>query len=286
MAERVLEHLDCRPGMVVVDCTLGEGGHAMEIVKRIAPGGKLIGIDRDAEVLPRARRRLEDSPVPVTIRHLHYAGLAAWAAGEGVTGIDGALFDLGLSSYQLDDPDRGFSFRRDGTLDMRMDRAGGPTAAELVNRLPVAELERIFFRFGQERWSRRIARAIGRERRRGPIRTTAELASIVSSAVPGRGRIHPATRVFQALRIAVNRELDDLAGGLESAWSLLRSGGRLCAISFHSLEDRIVKNLFRRWAREEGSGRILTRKPEVPGRAETARNPRSRSAKLRAIEHN
>ena len=278
--------LACRPGALILDCTLAEGGHALEILKRITPGGKLIGLDRDPEVLAVARARLEEYQNNVVIRRLSFSEIASWTEEEGLAGIDGALFDLGLSSFQLDDPRRGFSFRFDGPLDMRMDLEQGLTAAELVNRLPVSELEEIFFQYGQERWSKRISRAIVRARSRTAIRTTGELARIVAAAVPGRGRIHPATRVFQALRIAVNRELEELEEGLSAAFSLLRPGGRLCAISFHSLEDGIVKRFFRRREREDKAGRVLTPKPLTPSREEQRINPRSRSAKLRAIEHN
>ena len=220
------------------------------------------------------------------LAHGHFGELARLLDEVQVEHCDGILFDLGVSSFQLEKPDRGFSFTREGPLDMRMDRAGGgPTAGDLLGRLPQPELEAILREYGEERWARRLARALVAARARGPIATTTALANLVARAIP-RGawppRIHPATRTFQALRIAVNRELEGLAEGLQAAASLLGPGGRLAVISFHSLEDRAVKTTFRWLAAERGMA-ILTRKPVAPATAEVAANPRARSARLRAI---
>jgi len=282
MVRETIACLDPRPGQVFVDCTVGEGGHAAAILERISPGGTLIGIDRDDEALARARERtMNFSGSRVAFARGSFSEAPALLSGLGIFRLDGALFDLGMSSGELLDPARGFSFRRPGPLDMRMDRRETTTAADLVNRLPVDELERIIRDFGGERWAKRIARSIGRERDRSPISDTGRLAALVARAVPGRGRIHPATRTFQALRIAVNRELEELEKALPAAWSLLGPGGRLCAISFHSLEDGIVKRALRSWKRE-GAALLLTAKPLRPSREEARDNPRSRSARLRA----
>ncbi len=247
----------------------------------------LLGVDRDAEALAVAGERLRPFSGRARLVHGDYRELPALARAAGLGPFDGILLDLGVSSLQLDDPARGFGFGREGPVDMRMDRAGGgPTAGELLGRLPQRELEAILREYGEERWARRIARALVAARARGPIATTTALADLVGRAIP-RGawppRLHPATRTFQALRIAVNRELEGLAEGVGAAASLLAPGGRLAVISFHSLEDRAVKTTFRRLAAEQGLA-ILTRKPVTPGPAEVAANPRARSAKLRVIE--
>jgi 16S rRNA (cytosine1402-N4)-methyltransferase len=242
-----------------------------------------VGIDRDAEALALARERLSPFGPRATLIQARYEELTGLAGAEGP--FDGILFDLGASSLQLDTAARGFSFGREGPLDMRMDQSGGESAADLVGRLPERELADLIFRWGEERWSRRIARAIVEARRRAPIRTTTALAEVVSRAIPRRAwprHIHPATRTFQALRIAVNDELTGLPRALEAAAGRLRPGGRVAAVSFHSLEDRIVKQTWR--ALEAGGGtQILTKRPIVPGEAEAAKNPRARSAKLRAL---
>lgn len=279
MVRETIACLDPRPGQTIVDCTVGEGGHAAAILERISPGGTLVGIDRDDGALSRARERtMNFSGSRVALARGSFSEVSALLAGLSP---DAFLFDLGASTRQLLDPARGFSFRRPGPLDMRMDLRSATTAADLVNRLPVLELERIIRELGGERWAKRIARAIGWERNRSPIDRTDRLAELISRAVPGRGRIHPATRTFQALRIAVNRELDELAEALPSAWALLRPGGRICAISFHSLEDGIVKRALRSWKRE-GTADLLTNKPLRPSPEEAVQNPRSRSARLRA----
>lgn len=289
--------LDPHPGEIFVDCTVGGGGHARALAARLGPGGLLVGIDRDAEALAAARQVLRDLPggPRVVLLHGNFRQLRALLAAEGIAGVDGVLFDLGVSSHQLDVAGRGFSYRQDAPLDMRMDPRGGPSAADLVNNLPVQELAGIIFRYGEERYARRIAAAIAARR---PLTTTGELAAVIRAAVPPAARRegHPARRTFQALRIAVNDELGALAEGLRAAVEALRPGGRVAAISFHSLEDRLVKQFFQEMARGchcppaqpvcTCDGRpvleILTRKPLEAGKEEKERNPRSRSARLRA----
>jgi 16S rRNA (cytosine1402-N4)-methyltransferase len=265
---------------VYVDCTVGLGGHAAALLE--AGAGRLIALDRDADALAIAGGRLQAFGDRVELVHADYRELPRVLAGRHVTGIDGAIADLGVSSMQLDDPGRGFSFRQDGPLDMRMDRSSGVPVAELIRTTDEQTLADVIFRFGEERHSRRVARAIVQARDRQPLATTTELASVVRRAAGGRGwqRIDPATRTFQALRIWVNRELDGLDAFLEAAVAALVVGGRLVMIAFHSLEDRVVKHTF---ARLPGV-QVLTRKPVVAGEDEIRRNPRSRSARLRAVE--
>lgn len=284
LREEVLALLQPRPGGHYLDATVGLGGHAEAVLQASAPSGTLLGVDRDGEVLALARQRLAPFGPRVSLIPGRYEELAD-LPGIGKA-YDGVLFDLGASSLQLDSAERGFSFGREGSLDMRMDRSTGQTAANLVNRLSERDLADLIFRWGEERWSRRIARAIVTARQQAPIRTTTELASIVAGAIPRRAwprHIHPATRTFQALRIVVNDELTGLGPALEAAVGLVRPGGRVAAISFHSLEDRIVKQT---WRRLESSrqARVLTKHPITPGEAEVAGNPRARSAKLRAVE--
>jgi len=276
-----LELLAVRPGGLYVDGTVGPGGHAAAILERSGPEGRLLGLDRDPEVLESAGERLRPFGARARLVHADYRAIPRLLAGERA---DGVLLDLGTSSVQLDTPERGFSFRAEGPLDMRMDRSGGETAADLVNRMSEPDLADLIYRFGEERASRRIARAIVAAWRRGRIRTTAELAGIVRSAA-GRARrpgLDPATRTFQALRIQVNRELEGLGPALAAIAGCLAPRGRLAVIAFHSLEDREVKHAFRELAREGFT--LLTRRPLRPSGAETARNPRSRSARLRALE--
>jgi 16S rRNA (cytosine1402-N4)-methyltransferase len=299
MVNEVLDCLSVRPGGVYVDGTVGSGGHARAVLDRGGAGTALLGFDRDGEALIRAGRALEGADGKVDLRHGNFADLLGQLCGEGRGQVDGVLLDLGVSSEQLDAPERGFSFMRDGPLDMRMNQSSGVSAAELVNSMSEPELAGTIAAYGEERASRRIARAIVTERRRHAISTTLQLAAVIEKAVgAARGRIHPATRTFQALRIAVNGELDDLRRGLQHAILALRPGGRLAVISFHSLEDRIVKQFMAghagRWvARQEGGtrwvgdtppARQLTRRPMTPSEPECAANPRARSAKLRAIE--
>ncbi len=285
LVSEVLEHLAPRPGDAFVDATFGAGGHGLAILGSLRPDGLLVGLDRDAEILEAARARWAEEP-GLRLFHAAFSELGTVLDELGRATVDGILFDLGVSSFQLRRPERGFSFSQEGPLDMRMDREGqGRTAADLVNRLPASELADLFFRLGEERHSRRIAAAIERARTAKPIETTTELAGLVRSAI-GRGhggdRIDPATRVFQALRIAVNRELEEIEIALPRAMARLAPGGRLGVISFHSLEDRIVKNLFRD-AAAGGGWRLPFKKPLFATEAEVASNPRSRSARLRVL---
>ncbi len=284
LREEVLALLQPRPGGRYLDATVGLGGHAEAILQASAPSGALLGVDRDGEALELAGQRLAPFGPRVSLVPGRYEELAD-LPGIGKL-YDGILFDLGASSLQLNSAERGFSFGREGSLDMRMDRSTGQSAADLVNRLSERDLADLIFRWGEERWSRRIARVIVKARQQSPIRTTTELASIVAGAIPRRSwprHIHPATRTFQALRIVVNDELTGLGPALEAAVGLVRPGGRVAAISFHSLEDRIVKQT---WRRLESSRRVLvlTKHPITPSEAEVAGNPRARSAKLRAVE--
>ncbi len=292
--QQVLTYLAVRPGAIYVDGTVGGGGHARAILEAIAPGGRLLGLDRDPAALAVAERQLASFGERVLLRHGSFARLAALV--DEVAPVDGVLLDLGLSSNQLADPARGFAFSLEGPLDMRMDQTEEvATAADLVNGLSVKELSDLLYRYGEERQARRIAAAIVAAR---PLRTTAELAAVVEGVVGRRGRIHPATRTFQALRIAVNGELEALEAALTQALDVLKPGGRLVVISFHSLEDRIVKRFLRREAKDcicppdapvctcdhQAQVRLLTRKPVRPDPVEVAKNPRARSARLRAAE--
>jgi 16S rRNA (cytosine1402-N4)-methyltransferase len=271
-------------GGLFVDCTVGLGGHTRALLE--AGASKVLGLDRDPEALGVARTRLEAFGDQVELVHADYRQLGQVLDDRGVGGVGGALADLGVSSMQLDAEGRGFSFRRDEPLDMRMDRSQGPTAAELLAEVGEQELANLIFQHGEERFSRRIARAIVEARREGAITTTGQLAQLVRRAVPRRGyqRIDPATRTFQALRIWVNRELEQLDAFLAEACSRLLAGARLAVITFHSLEDRVVKHAFRALAQGAMALQILTKRPIVPGETELDRNPRARSAKLRAIE--
>ena len=284
MVAETVALLEPSHGGLFVDCTVGLGGHA----RAILAGGanRLIGLDRDLTALAMAAETLIDWRDRVELVHADYRELPSVLATRGIDGIAGALADLGVSSMQFDTEGRGFSFRRDEPLDMRMDQTQGATAADLIAGAGEEDLANVIFQYGEERFSRRIARGIAEARRAGRIGTTGELAQIVRRAVPRKGyqRIDPATRTFQALRIWVNRELDGLDAFLVDTSRLLSSGARLAVITFHSLEDRIVKHVFRALAAGGEAVRVLTRKPVVPGEAEVARNPRARSAKLRAIE--
>ena len=288
LVDEILFWLQCKPGGVYVDCTLGYAGLATRILDRTAPDGILVGIDRDAAALAESRARLHDVMARVHLKHGNFSELKTMVAETGLLRVDGVIFDLGVSSPQLDRPERGFSFREDGPLDMRMDQREGRTAADLIRDLPETELADVIYQLGEERYSRRIARAIVQARMQGAIKTTRELAAVVERAVPAsyrHGRIHCATRTFQALRIAVNRELDVLEPALRDAVDILSPGGRVCAVSFHSLEDRIVKHTFRALANgPEASVRVLTKKPVIASEVERDHNPRSRSAKLRVVE--
>lgn len=284
----MIETLCLPPHAICVDCTLGEGGHAEAILDATAPDGLLIGIDRDEEAIRKAGGRLKPYGTRVRLFHENFKNIGAFLKTQGIQGVDGILMDLGVSTLQLMDPERGFSFQTNGPLDMRMDRRSPVTAAALVNSLPERQMAQILFEYGEERWARRIARFVTEARKEKPITTTLQLADLVRGAIPRAARmkrLHPATKTFQALRIVVNRELEGLDGALSDAVNALNPGGRLCVIAFHSLEDRIVKTTFRGLSRSEPARvRLLTKKPIAPGREEIQMNPRSRSAKLRGVE--
>jgi 16S rRNA (cytosine1402-N4)-methyltransferase len=285
MVAEVLEHLEPARGGVFVDCTVGLGGHA----RALLDGGaaRLIGLDRDPAALALAGTALAPYADRVELVHSDYRALDGVLDARRVAGVSGILADLGVSSMQLDEPGRGFSFRRDEPLDMRMDTTAGPTAAEAIRAADERTLADVIYEFGEERHSRRIARAIVEESGRKPIATTGQLADVVRRAIPRKGysRIDPATRTFQALRIWVNRELEGLDAFLAGAVRRLAPGGRIVVITFHSLEDRIVKHTFRALQAAGDLGlTIRTKRPVVPGESEVERNPRARSAKLRAAE--
>ena len=267
---------------VYVDCTVGLGGHTAALLE--AGAGRVIGIDRDAGALDRSRERLAGAPA-VELVHADYREIAEVLASRGLSEVDGVVADLGVSSWQLDDPGRGFSFRQAGPLDMRMDRSKGRTLGEWLATIGEAELAGVIREFGEERHARRVAAAIVRARDAGRLQTTGDLASVVRRAAGGGRwqRIDPATRTFQALRIAVNDELAGLDAFLERAAGSLKRGGRLAVIAFHSLEDRVVKWTFRRLA-EAGAVEVITRRPITPSAEETLANPRARSARLRIVE--
>lgn len=296
----VLDVLNLAPGKTVVDGTLGGAGHSRPICDRIAPGGTLVGLDRDGDALQEAAKVLADAPETVMVRlvRANYADMASALASVGMTGADAVLLDMGVSSHQLDAPERGFALRYVGPLDMRMDMSSGETAAEILNRWPEAEIARILFEYGEESRARRIAAEIVRRRGQKPLETTEDLVDALRATMPFRtrpGEIHPATKTFQAIRIAVNRELDAIGPALQAAARLLNPGGRLAVIAYHSLEDRIVKNTL-----TELSGKrvesdlpmpplpkilhILTKKPLTPTEDEIRSNLRARSAKMRVAE--
>jgi 16S rRNA (cytosine1402-N4)-methyltransferase len=283
LLDEVLEWLAPQPGQTIVDGTLGGGGHTRAIAERVGGAGQVIALDRDPAAIGRAETNL--AGLPVKLAQSNFCDLPEVFKGIGVAAVDGVLLDLGLSSDQLADRERGFSFNADGPLDLRFDPEAGEPAARLVNRLSAEHLADLIFHYGEERFSRRIAQAIVDERRTKPFHTSGELAELVRRVVPTgppghRERIDPATRTFQALRIAVNDELKSLEIALRRLPDCLRAGGRLVVISFHSLEDRRVKEAFR----DDPRWHVLTRKPVRPTDAEMARNPRSRSAKLRTAE--
>ncbi len=302
MPDEVIRFLAPKPGGTYLDGTLGGGGHASLIAERCVPGnGVLIGIDQDKEALRAAGERLARFGSSVRLVHGNFSELDLHLDNLTIAALDGFILDLGVSSRQLDSAERGFSFQQDAPLDMRMDTSRGETAADLVNSLPEQELERIIKEYGEERWARRIAAFIVKERSEAPIERTLQLVDIIKGAIPKakwEERIHPATRTFQGLRIAVNHELDSIEKGLRSAIDRLRLGGRGVVISFHSLEDRIVKHIFREYATgcicprnipvcvcgRQPRVKILTTKPAMATEEEISENPRSRSAKLRAIE--
>ena len=285
LAAEVVRLLEPHPSGVYVDATLGLGGHTAALLE--AGAGRVIGIDRDDAALARARGRLASWDRQFEGVHADYREIAQVLRARGIAGVDGVVADLGVSSMQLDDAGRGFSFRQAGPLDMRMDRTSGDTLADALQGVSADALADVIFQFGEERHSRRIARAILAARDRGELSDTAALASVVRRAAGGRGwqRIDPATRTFQALRIWVNRELEGLDAFLETTARLLEPRGRLAVIAFHSLEDRVVKHTLRRLTSGDRTPyRLLTKRPMTPGDEEQGRNPRARSARLRAME--
>jgi 16S rRNA (cytosine1402-N4)-methyltransferase len=294
LVEEVVMLLRCESGRTYVDATLGGGGHAMEILKRTEPDGMVIGLDWDEEAIAEARKALMPIGERVKIFRENFVHLPQLLKTLKIKEVDGILIDLGLSSFQLERGERGFSFRKGGPLDMRMDQRMDRTAAYLVNHLSPEELEDILFKYGNERWAKRIAKAIVQERDQGPIETTQALGKIVYQTIPRRfhsRKIDPATKTFQAFRIKVNDELENLRKILETGWALLKKGGRMCVISFHSLEDRMVKETFRKLEKGGTDGLnpeavmwVLTKKPIIPSEEEQRKNPRSRSAKLRCAE--
>jgi 16S rRNA (cytosine1402-N4)-methyltransferase len=286
LVREVIEFLKCRSGGVYIDCTVGDGGHTEAILKASEPDGRVIGLDQDLRAIEYSRGRLHIFGPRVNLHHESFVDLDAVLDREGVEKVDGILFDLGMSSAQLEEGERGFSFNKEGPLDMRMDQRRETTAEDLINQLDEAALTRIFLEYGEERWAKKISRVIIQERARSRITTTSGLVQVVVKAVPRgyqRYKIHPATRVFQALRIAVNDELTALRQGIQAAIRRLMSGARLCMISFHSLEDRIVKHDFREEQRQ-GRLKVITKRPVMAGAEERSVNPRSRSAKLRVAE--
>lgn len=301
MPDEVIECLDPHPGGVYLDGTLGGGGHARLILERCAPSGTLIGIDQDREALQATCQRLAEFGNAAQLVHGNFGDLVLHLERLGIPSLDGFILDIGVSSHQLDSGERGFSFQYDAPLDMRMDTSRGQTAAELLNELSEHELERIIWDYGEERWAKRIAAFIVKARQDAPVAGTFQLVDIIKGAVPKAKwdeRIHPATRTFQAIRIAVNHELENLEKGLRAALDLLKPGGRGVVISFHSLEDRIVKHIFREYTtgctcpknlpvcvcNNTPRVRLLSNKPLTATETEIGSNPRSRSAKLRAVE--
>ena len=301
LLEEVLENLAIRPDGIYVDGTLGGGGHSFHILERLTAGGRLIGIDQDTDAIAAAGERLSQFGDAVTIVHDNYEHIANVLEDLSVTSVDGILLDLGVSSYQLDNPERGFTYRTDAPLDMRMDQSSALTAREIVNTYSEEELPRILREYGEEKCAARIAANICRQRKVKPLETTGDLSSIVRASIPARMREkggNPDKRTFQAIRIACNRELDVLRDSLDTMIGLLNPGGRLCVITFHSLEDRIVKNAFRRNENpctcppefpvcvcgKKSRGRVITRKAIVPSARELEVNRRSASAKLRVFE--
>jgi 16S rRNA (cytosine1402-N4)-methyltransferase len=286
MLKEVIDYLNLKTGQTIVDATIGLGGHSLEILKNIMPGGRLIGIDRDQESLDMAKENLGNFGDACEFIHSNFTDIDKVLENLNIKKIDGVLFDLGLSSFQLGNPERGFSFQNEGPLDMRLDRNSYISAYDLLNNLNEEEISALLWNFGQERWHNRIARYLVQERQKHPIATTKELSNIVIQAIPYKYRnyrIHPATRTFQAVRIAVNRELETLETGLKKAVEFLSRGGRICVISFHSLEDRVVKFGFRQLATNNAVN-IVTPKPLTPQPSEVRDNSSSRSAKLRVAE--
>lgn len=301
LLEEVIENLHIRPDGIYVDGTVGGGGHSSHIADRLTGGGRLIGMDQDQDAIAAASERLAPYADRVRLVHSNFEHIGEVLRDLGIVFVDGILLDLGVSSYQLDNPERGFTYRTDAPLDMRMDRESSLTAREIVNSWPEAELTRIFREYGEERYAARIAASIVRRREEAPLETTGQLSDLIHASIPRKMREkggNPDKRTFQAIRIACNRELDVLRDSLDEMIDLLAPGGRLCVITFHSLEDRIVKTAFRRNENpctcppefpvcvcgKKSKGRVVTRKAILPSEEELARNRRSASAKLRVFE--
>ena len=301
MLEETIASLDIKPDGIYVDGTLGGAGHSSEIVRRLTQGGRLIGIDQDGDAIEAASGKLEPYKDQVTIVRSNYAQMKQRLEELSIYRVDGILLDLGVSSYQLDNSDRGFTYREDVPLDMRMDQRQTRTARDIVNRYSEMELYRIIRDYGEEKFAKNIAKHIVKFREDQEIETTGQLTEIIKAAIPKKVRMtggHPAKKTFQAIRIELNQELDVLKDSLETMIDLLNDGGRLCVITFHSLEDRIVKNIFRTCQSpcicppefpvcvcgRVSKGQVVTRKPIVPGEEEQLENPRSKSAKLRVFE--
>lgn len=301
LLQETIENLKIKPEGIYVDGTIGGAGHAVEVCKRLSGSGRLIGIDQDADAIEAARSRLIQYKERVTILRGNYCNLTEMLKQEGIQSVDGILLDLGVSSHQLDDAERGFTYREDVPLDMRMDRRQALSAREVVNDYDEKELYRIIRDYGEERYARNIARHICRARQEQPIATTGQLTEIIRASIPVKARAaggHPAKRTFQAIRIEVNRELEVLQDSLEGMIDFLNDGGRICVITFHSLEDRIVKNIFRKAENpctcppdfpvcvcgKKPKGIIVTRRPVVPSEEEMKTNTRSKSSKLRVFE--
>lgn len=302
MLPQVICYLNCTPGRIYVDCTLGGSGHALAICKKIIPGGIFIGIDQDIDAVRNAKKVLKPLNLSIHLFHDNFIYLPELLQQLKIDAVDGILLDLGISLHQLESSGRGFSFNKDEPLDMRMNITSGTTAGDLINGMEEKNLKKIFYSFGEERWAGQIAKRIVTQRQRKPIRSSRELAQIVCDAVPkkvsNKQKIHPATRTFMALRIAVNRELEMLDGFMENVADLLTPNGRLCVLSFHSLEDRIVKHRMKVLEKgcicppglpecacnKKSLVRILTKKVIRPTEDEVANNPMARSAKLRAME--
>ncbi len=286
MPNEILDYLNLSPGKIIVDATIGTGGHSFKILERILPQGRLIGIDRDQESLAVAKERLRHFGDVCEFVHGNFMDIDIILNRLNIKKIDGILFDLGVSSFQLEDSTRGFSFQYEGPLDMRLDRTSYISAYDLVNNLNQEEISSLLWTFGQERWHNRIAHLLVKEREKQPIATTIQLSNIVVRAIPPRYRhyrIHPATRTFLGIRIAVNRELETLGIAIEKSIEFLNRTARICVISFHSLEDRVVKLSFRKFA-SQGLINIITPKPLTPKPIEVKANPSSRSGKLRVGE--
>ena len=303
LLKETIEGLNIKPDGIYVDGTLGGGGHSYEIARRLDKGGKLVGIDRDEDALSAASERLSEFSDRVKLIRGNYEDTVSILHDQGIFGADGILLDLGVSSYQFDEAERGFSYKKEAPLDMRMDRREKRTAADIINGYTESELYRIIRDYGEDRFAKNIAKHIVNERQKKPIETTTELAEIIKHAIPARvreGGGHPAKKTFQAIRIELNRELDILSGSIEGLIDILNPGGRIAIITFHSLEDKIVKSAFKKAENpctcppdfpvcvcgKKSKGRVLTRKPIVSGDEELSENNRAHSAKLRIFEKN